>query len=191
MVPPVLFYRHKHPFSNFSYTPITTADGLRFPTTEHHFHYRKAALFEDAAAAALLLKADTPTKAKALGGAVKGYDDESWRAARERVMLEGIRLKIEQHPEIKRKLVETGDALIAEATSRDKTWAIGLNASDPAAQDPANWCAALARAALTPRAGRGRTCSTRRGWPRAPRCSRPTASACARSTATRWWWTPR
>src|SRR4051794_5427690 len=49
-----------------------------FRTAEHYMMARKARLFDDAAAAAAILKATTPNEAKSLGRKVKGFSETHW-----------------------------------------------------------------------------------------------------------------
>lgn len=48
-----------------------------------------------------------------------------WYQVREKVMLEVLRAKFEQHPELTELLLATGDAYLVENTSRDAFWADG------------------------------------------------------------------
>ncbi|KAH9477865.1 N-glycosidase [Psilocybe cubensis] len=63
---------------------------------------------------------------KGLGRKVQGFDEETWVAAREKIVLEGNLLKFQQNPEIKEKLMATGSKHIVEASPRDRIWGIGF-----------------------------------------------------------------
>ena len=45
----------------------------------------------------------------------------------------------QENPELKETLLKTGDLFLAEASPVDRNYGIGLEATDPAAKDPANW----------------------------------------------------
>lgn len=127
--PPLLFFREHGAdgwLSNFAPTPFTGADGTVFPTMEHYFHHAKAVEFNDLDKAAKILAAATPLQAKRLGRTVVRYNDVVWAARSRVVVLEGLRLKVEQHPEIKAKLLATGSRRLAEANPRDGRWGIGM-----------------------------------------------------------------
>lgn len=47
--------------------------------------------------------------------------------------------KFTQNPELKRALLDTGNAVLAEAAVNDKIWGIGLSMSDPKRLDPSEW----------------------------------------------------
>ena len=55
-----------------------TFDGNRFCTAEHYMMYRKAVLFNDIECSHKILDAKNPGAAKALGRAVKNFDQEIW-----------------------------------------------------------------------------------------------------------------
>src|SRR4051794_40397596 len=55
-----------------------TADDLRFATAEHYMMWRKAKLFGDRVRAEEILAAPHPHAAKALGGRVAGFDQQTW-----------------------------------------------------------------------------------------------------------------
>ena len=49
------------------------------------------------------------------------------------------RAKYEQNPDLKKKLMDTGNAILAEASPKDKIWGIGLDATAAANTDPSEW----------------------------------------------------
>ena len=54
-------------------------------------------------------------------------------------MTRGNDAKFRQNQGLRRKLFQTGSAILAEASPIDAVWGIGLSADDPRAQDPAQW----------------------------------------------------
>ena len=54
-------------------------------------------------------------------------------------MLKGNLAKFGQNPELKQRLLDTGDALLAEAEEYDSIWGIGLGMEDENNQNPENW----------------------------------------------------
>src|SRR5690348_14629978 len=77
-----------------------TVDGVRYPTAEHWMMAGKARLFDDPDALAAVLAATSPGAAKAVGRAVRGFDEQRWRAARYDLVVAGNRAKFGQHPEL-------------------------------------------------------------------------------------------
>mgnify|MGYP001333700914 CR=1 FL=1 len=116
-----------------------TVDGVRFPTAEHYMMWRKATLFNDHDMADRILRATHPSRAKALGRQVRGFEQEVWEAQRYGIVVEGNLAKFGQHPDLRRYLLDTGERVLVEASPRDRIWGIGLRDSDPRATDPSQW----------------------------------------------------
>ena len=85
------------------------------------------------------MAADHPRKHKALGRKVRNFDDKTWKANRERIVLEGNRAKFTQNEELLEQLLATKGTTLVEASPYDRIWGIGLAASNPLAQDPKTW----------------------------------------------------
>lgn len=104
--------------SNFELSPFTV-NGVVFPTIEHYFQAMKATNQEDLLEIA---KAPTPGKAKRLGRKVKIRPD--WEYVKKDIMLEGLRKKF-AIPELRQKLLDTGDAYLEEGnTWGDRCWGV-------------------------------------------------------------------
>lgn len=125
-------------FSNWSNHPIVE-DGVAYPTVEHYIMYHKAKLMGDDATAAMILTTRHPMLAKKLGREVKDYNEDLWVAKRCDVLLKALALKASQHPTILKRLRETGDRLIAEASPWDAIWGIGCDASQARCVDVGRW----------------------------------------------------
>jgi ribA/ribD-fused uncharacterized protein len=132
------FFTEASPFSQW-YRCTFTVDGKSFNCAEQYMMYGKAMLFEDTASAAKILEADHPRQHKALGRKVTPFDDKKWRSAREAIVMAGNRAKFTQNAELRELLLATASTTLVEASPYDKIWGIGLAASDPRAQDPAQW----------------------------------------------------
>lgn len=89
--------------------------------------YHKALLFNDTATAALTLTAGHPRKVKSLGRKVKNFDEATWLANREGIVLRGNLLKF-RNETLKAQLLATGDAELVEASPFDDIWGIGFRA---------------------------------------------------------------
>lgn len=109
----------------------STAEEVTFPTAEHWMMFQKAILFNDTDIAREILETPGTTSTdmayiKSLGRKVKGFEDATWVANRERIVLEGNLLKFRQIEELKAKLLDTGDKVIVEASPRDRIWGVGF-----------------------------------------------------------------
>lgn len=124
----IKFYKRQAPyyeFSNFADYPITH-NGKTYGTNEHFFQAHK---FDDAELHEKVRLAKGP------GGAFKlgrnpGYKSKlrsDWDQYRLEVMLTAVRLKFEQHDELKSLLLKTGNAIIIEDSPVDSYWGVGVN----------------------------------------------------------------
>lgn len=86
-----------------------------------------------------ILKAESPKDAKELGRKVHGYNDQVWASVREQAMFFNLIRKFNQNPDLKSKLLATGDAVLVEASPYDSIWGIGMRESDPLISDPFRW----------------------------------------------------
>ncbi len=132
------FFTELNPFSQW-YPCTFTVGAHTFSCAEQYMMYGKAMLFADAAVAAEVLAAAHPRDHKALGRKVKPYDEAVWRAHRLQIVKAGNHAKFTQNAELLAQLRATRDTLLVEASPYDKIWGIGLAATDPRAQDPAQW----------------------------------------------------
>ncbi len=99
----------------------------------------KAALMKDWGARDLILSTSDPKKQKALGRAVKNYDEKLWNERKFPIVYLANFYKFTQHENLKRLLLSTGNTLLVEASPFDTIWGIGLNETDAKNTDPALW----------------------------------------------------
>lgn len=109
--------KEEHIFlNNFAATPITI-NGLEFKTVEHYYQASKfkGEQFE------AVRHTSTPDEAKKLAHSYRNYD-ENWEEKKESVMIEALRAKFDQNPELKERLVLTGEKRLVEDSERDLYW---------------------------------------------------------------------
>jgi ribA/ribD-fused uncharacterized protein len=121
------------------YPAVFTLDGETFPSAEHCMMFRKAQLFGDEPAAMSCLRASTPKQVKAIGRAVRNFDEDTWNAQRSRIVVAANTAKFEQNEALRAFLISTGEQVLVEASPTDAVWGIGLSADDPRAHDPRSW----------------------------------------------------
>lgn len=125
-------------FSNM-YEASIQVDGITFPTVEHYFQWSKAKMFGDVDIQNKILKTASPKSVKSYGKKVKGFQDDAWNEKKDSIMRTAVKAKLMQHPDILKKLRETGTRPIAEADPRGKYWGIGTSADTSKAKDPSRW----------------------------------------------------
>ena len=137
----VFFWKTDEPdgcFSNWYPSPFVL-DGERFANVEQYMMAEKAKLFGDMGMYHLIRSTESPADCKRLGRRVKGFDSMEWDAAKYRVMKAGNLEKYRQNPTLLKKLLETEDAILAEASPKDRIWGIGMEADEAATVDPKDW----------------------------------------------------
>ena len=116
-----------------------TVDGIEFSSIEQFMMYQKPCRFHDASVAKEILSTNDVAEIKKLGREVHGYNENTWNGVRQIIVYEGLKAKFSQNAELKEKLVDTGDAILAECAVRDQIWGIGLSMRDPNRLDRSKW----------------------------------------------------
>ena len=116
-----------------------TVNGINFSSMEQYMMYQKALRFGDIKIADKILATDDVAKIKKLGREVQGYDDSVWNGVRQIIVYEGLMAKFSQNEDLKAKLLETKDVILAECAVRDKIWGIGLSMTDEKRFDKDKW----------------------------------------------------
>ena len=125
-------------FSNF-YPASFVYKGVTFSNSEQAFMWEKSRHFGDTVSCTAILNTTDPVKAKALGRAVKGYNDKEWDKVRYGYMLEVNHAKYGQSEKLSKILKDTKDLELIETNPRDKVWAIALPANDDRVLDRTKW----------------------------------------------------
>ena len=112
---------------------------LRFTFAEKAIMLCKASAMADYVTYDAIRATTAPKQAKALGRMVSPFDEDKWDRVVCTVARAVILAKVTALPTLASLLLSTGDALIAEATKRDKIWGIGLDVGEPNVQVPARW----------------------------------------------------
>ena len=116
-----------------------TVNGISFSSMEQYMMYQKALRFGDTKIADKILATDDVAKIKKLGREVQGYDDSVWNGVRQIIVYEGLTAKFSQNEDLKAKLLETKDVILAECAVRDKIWGLGLSMTDEKRFDKDKW----------------------------------------------------
>jgi hypothetical protein len=114
-------------------------NGKQYNCSEQYMMYKKAMLFKDYDVAEMIMEQSHPRKQKFLGREVRNYVDSTWMAKCKDIMVAGLTEKFLQDTYCLTTLLDTGDAIIVEASPTDKIWGIGLSEDDPRAQNKKHW----------------------------------------------------
>lgn len=135
------FFRQYERYGCFSnwYKCKFKYEGIEFSSTEQFMMYYKAVLFVDTFIADEILKTDDTKRIKALGRQVRDFDEKMWADAREKIMCDGLYAKFSQNDDIKKILLNTGDAILCECSPWDKIWGIGMSTDNEMYKYPSKW----------------------------------------------------
>jgi len=126
------------PFSQW-FKKQFTVDNIQYGCCEQYMMAEKARLFDDQVALKKILATNSPGEQKKLGREVKGFSEKIWKKNRYEIVYKGNLAKFSQNDDIKKKLLDTGDAILCEANPKDRIWGIALKAHDPRVKDPKQW----------------------------------------------------
>lgn len=109
--------------SNFWLAPIAYKEQV-WPSAEHLYQAMK---FESPALREQIRRAAHPAEAKAIAKKHAGQERADWHAKKVKAMRFILGLKFAQHPELARKLLATGSAVLVHYAPWDGFWGNGKN----------------------------------------------------------------
>jgi N-glycosidase YbiA len=112
-------------FSNFAAYPFRINNKVR-KTSEHYFQAQKFAGTEHEEELRLV---DSPMVVARMGRDRKRPLRKDWEVVKDDIMREALRAKFTQHEDLKKILLETGDAYLVEHTTNDSYWGDGGDGS--------------------------------------------------------------
>ena len=142
MQPTIFFHKEYENYgflSNF-YRPVRFLDpelNLVFTSSEKYYMAAKAAVARNAQSFFDIMETDDPSLVKEIGSSF-GVPRE-WERVREDVMEYACYLKFFQNHDIRRALLDTGDAHLVEAAPNDNVWGIGINETQARQTSPSTW----------------------------------------------------
>ncbi len=114
-------------------------DSIKFSSMEQYMMYKKAIVFNDNKIAKEILETKDVSKIKALGRQVSNYNDTYWNGVRQIIIYKGLLEKFSQNKDLKKRLLNTGNDILAECAVQDKIWGIGLSMKDVNRWDMEKW----------------------------------------------------
>lgn len=70
---------------------------------------------------------------------MQNYNENYWNGVRQLIVYDGLQAKFSQNEELKKKLLDTKEAVLAECAVRDRIWGIGLSMTDGSRFDRDKW----------------------------------------------------
>ena len=132
-----LFYSGYHPLSRFHVSNFQV-DGLTYKSIEQYYQAEKARTYADEETCSRIMKTNSPHLANQLGDTIVVRPDE-WTDRKKQVVTQAVRAKAQGSRRFQQLLLKTQDKIIAQATSFDEFWGIGLHHADPDVKDHKNW----------------------------------------------------
>lgn len=114
-------------------------DGITFSSMEKYMMYQKAQIFHDSKIMKKILEEDDVAQIKAYGRQVADYEEKVWNGLRQITVYRGLVEKFSQNVCLRKRLKQTGNAVLAECAVHDKIWGIGLSMQDPARFEISKW----------------------------------------------------
>ena len=108
-------------FSNF-YNRLIFVDGLTWKTVEHYFQANK---FEDSILIQKIRDLNSPMEAAIEGRKKENIIKANWDDIKDEIMYKALKAKFLQHPDLRIKILETGNEIIVEHTKNDSYWGDG------------------------------------------------------------------
>jgi len=115
--------------SNWFMSPFSSGS-IDYSSVEQYMMHQKALVFHDFDIAKKIISQSDANEIKKLGRAVSNYNETVWNGIRQIVVYQGLLMKFRQNSELKKALIETGSAILAECAVNDHIWGIGLGMND-------------------------------------------------------------
>lgn len=125
MVKEIFFYSNKDAYKEFSnfYRSLQIVDDLAYETNEHYYQAMKGRTDE---IQNWIRLAPNPFLAKSAGRLLRAKKEfvDNWEDMKIDVMRKGLMAKFRQNPNLKKQLLETGDAILHEDSPDDLFWGV-------------------------------------------------------------------
>lgn len=140
----IFFWKENNKFgflSNFYISYFTDANNVKYCCNEQYFIANKCLLFDcdNKTLYQNIMRARLPYTIKKYGRQVENFDKLIWDKEKYEIMKTAIRYKFSQNKKLKKKLIETGNKNIYEASNYDKVWGIGMTLQEAKEIEEANF----------------------------------------------------
>ena len=131
--------KQEHGYLSNWYSSEFDFDGHHFYNSEQAFMYLKAKLFNDTEIIEKILNNKSPMICKNLGRLIKPFDSNVFDEHKYQFMVDVLVAKFSQNKELLNQLQNTFDAVLVEASPKDKIWGIGIDVNHPDFLNPDKW----------------------------------------------------
>lgn len=114
-------------------------DGIIYNSCEQYMMHQKALTFKDFEIAEEIMDETDPRTQKVWGRKIRNFNGEVWNKVCLDIVTKGNFAKFNTYPAFKRRLMETGNRTLVEASPVDAIWGVGLSENDPAILDESKW----------------------------------------------------
>jgi len=121
------------------YNSPFSVNEIVFKTAAHWMMARKAILFGDRDTFKKIVNSDRLEDVKLLSRNIKGFDEAKWSERKFEIVREGNFHKFNQNKKLRTYLLNTKDAVLAEANPVDRIWGIGLSSDSKVIRNPYAW----------------------------------------------------
>nr|WP_295090639.1 NADAR family protein [Ruminococcus sp.] len=135
------FHNPNEPYGFLSnwYLSDFTVNGIKYTSMEQYIMYNKCLCFDDIITAKDILATDDVSIQKSLGRKAQNYIDNIWAGKRQLIAINGLYAKFSQNDNLKKLLLDTGDAYLVECAVNDKIWACGIDLHDESRLNAEKW----------------------------------------------------
>ena len=128
------FYHEYESYGCFSnwYPAEFDYAGKHFANSEQYMMYHKVSMFGRNDLAEQIMNTSDPKKCKQIAGQkFPEFKHETWESTCYTIVKRGVKAKFCQNIGIMKTLLNTGNALLAECSSKDRKWGIGIDIHNP------------------------------------------------------------
>lgn len=114
--------------------------GRHFANSEQFMMYHKVLMFCKYDLAKQIMNTSDPARCKRIAGQkFPEFDPFLWEKTCRTIVKRGVKAKFVQNEDIRKMLLSTGNALLAECSPYDMKWGIGIDIKDPDRFDISKW----------------------------------------------------
>lgn len=126
------FFHENEEFGSFSNWYPAEFDYIHhFANSEQFMMYHKVLMFHKFDLADQILQTSDPAECKKIAGQkFPEFNSDIWEKTCYTIVKRGVKAKFVQNEKIQKKLLSTGNELLAECSPYDKKWGIGIDIND-------------------------------------------------------------